>query len=122
LPERSERSETSKASQLLRFSERWITVSAPAEILVAPRPVTNVSMPSISPQPLSAEMRAQHGSRLVVGLESLAQEPRQRKEAMDGAGVVHIGRLHPGIDQPVGIGAALVAQRIVARGQHEGGR
>src|SRR5258708_38836686 len=38
-PERSERSETSKASQLLRFGDRRIRVSALAETLVAPRPV-----------------------------------------------------------------------------------
>src|SRR5262245_35819893 len=77
---------------------------------------------SPSGPPLSPEERAQHRGRLVVGLEPLAQEARQRKEAVDGAGIVDVGRLHPGIDQPLGIGAAFVAQRIVARRQHEGGR
>src|SRR5216684_8087123 len=88
------------------------------ETLVPPPLVTNVSVTNVL---LGAEMRTQDGGRLVVGLESLAEEPRQRKEAVDGAGIVHIGRLHPGIDQPLGIGAPLVAQRVVTRGQHEGG-
>jgi len=52
------------------------------------------------------EVCAHHGRSLVVRLEPLAQEPRQREEAVDGAGIVHVGRLDAGIDQPVGIGAA----------------
>src|SRR5258705_4285803 len=68
------------------------------ETLGAVPPVTRVSPSSVF---LGAEMRAQDGGRLVVGLETLAEEPRQRKEAVDGAGIVHVGRLHPGIDQPV---------------------
>lgn len=41
---------------------------------------------------------------------------------MDRARVVYIGGLHSGIDQAIGIGAAFVAQRIVAGRQHEGRR
>src|SRR5260370_17692676 len=85
------------------------------------RPVTRVSATSVSVRRLGPEMRAQHGGGLVVGLDALLQEAGQRKEAVDGAGIVHIGRLDAGLDQPVGIGAALVAQRVVARCQHEGG-
>src|SRR5580704_18943725 len=84
-----------------------------------PRPATRVSATSDSPRGLRPEMRAQHGGRLVVGLEPLLQEAGQREEAVDGAGIVHVGRLDAGLDQPVGIGAALVAQRVVARRQHE---
>ncbi len=69
-----------------------------------------------------SEVGGQRGGGLVVGLEALFQETREREEAVDRAGIVHVGRLDARIDQPLGIGAALVAQRIVARGQHEGGR
>src|SRR5580704_18703419 len=51
-----------------------------------PRPATRVSATSVSPCRLRPEMRAQHGGRLVVGLEPLLQEAGQREEAVDGAG------------------------------------
>src|SRR5882757_3661438 len=73
-----------------------------------PRPATRVSASNVSQYLLRPEMRAQHGGRLVVGLEPLLQEAGQREEAVDRAGIVHIGRLDAGLDQPVGIGAALV--------------
>src|SRR5260370_40203587 len=84
-----------------------------------PRPATRVSATSVSPHRLGPEMRAQHGGRLLVGLDALLQEAGPRKEAVAGAGLIHVGRLDAGLDQPVGIGAVLVAQRDVARRQHE---
>src|SRR5260370_14082812 len=75
------------------------------------RPVTRVSATSVSVRRLGPEMRAQHGGRLVVGLDPLLQEAGQRKEAVDGAGIVHIRRLDAGLDQPGGIDPALVAHR-----------
>src|SRR5258708_4323851 len=64
-----------------------------AGFLEEPSPVTRNSATNNSPRPLYAEMRAHHGGRLVVGLETLLQEAGQREEAVDGAGIVGVGRL-----------------------------
>src|SRR5216683_4238920 len=69
-----------------------------------PRPATRVSASNVSQHLLRPEMRAQHGGRLVVGLEPLLQEAGERKEAVDRTGIVDVGRLDAGLDQPVGIG------------------
>src|SRR4051794_29997580 len=76
--------------------------------------VTNVSVTNVFPQPLGAEMGAQDRGGFVVGLEPLALKSRQRIEAVDRAGIVDVGRLHASVDRAIGIGAAFVAQRVVA--------